>query len=235
MKTTTNRYRYNSKEQLTEVEAIDYGARQYSTELCRWLQVDPLAEKYKSLSSYNFCANNPLKFVDVDGRKIVFASSSSNEFKAAFAKAVQYLNSHGAGGMMAKLEKSDKTYYLSIDDGRGDRFNVKEKTIYWNPTKAILTTKGQELSPTTILNHEIDHALQYDKNPKQFRIDTKTKDEQYENKEEKRVITGSEQETAKKLGEIKEGEVTREDHRGTLYETKSPISTDWKYEIIVNP
>ncbi|MCQ2375114.1 MAG: hypothetical protein MJ069_04350 [Salinivirgaceae bacterium] len=70
MKTTTNRYRYNSKEQLTEVEAIDYGARQYSTELCRWLQVDPLAEKYKSLSSYNFCANNPLKFVDVDGREV---------------------------------------------------------------------------------------------------------------------------------------------------------------------
>jgi len=76
MKTTTNRYRYNSKEQLAEVEAIDYGARLYSTELCHWLQVDPLAEKYKSLSSYNFCANNPLKFVDVDGCEPTIAEAA---------------------------------------------------------------------------------------------------------------------------------------------------------------
>ncbi len=40
------------------------------------------------------------------------------------------------------------------------------------------------------------------------------------------MITGSEQETAKKMGEIKDGEVTRTDHGGTLYQTDSPTSTE---------
>jgi hypothetical protein len=51
----------------------------------------------------------------------------------------------------------------------------------------------------------------------------------------KRVITGSEQTTAKKLGEIKTGEVTRKDHGGRLYETKGVKSTEGKNEIIVTP
>lgn len=32
------------------------------------MSVDPLAEKYPGLSPYNYCANNPLKNVDIDGR-----------------------------------------------------------------------------------------------------------------------------------------------------------------------
>jgi len=35
----------------------------------RWLSVDPLFEKYVGMSPYNYCAGNPVKFVDEDGRK----------------------------------------------------------------------------------------------------------------------------------------------------------------------
>lgn len=34
----------------------------------RWFSVDPLAAKYPMLSPYSFCNNNPIKFVDFDGR-----------------------------------------------------------------------------------------------------------------------------------------------------------------------
>lgn len=60
-------------------------------------------------------------------------------------------------------------------------------------------------------------------------------DENYGNKEERRVITGSEQETAKKLGEIGKTEVTRTDHAGTLYETVGSTTTEWKDPIIIKP
>lgn len=43
-------------------------------EMARWFGVDPLAEKYSSLSPYNYCANNPTNAVDVDGRLIVFVA-----------------------------------------------------------------------------------------------------------------------------------------------------------------
>ena len=65
----SNRYRYNGKEEQTTFGTpyADYGARQYSSVDGRWLAVDPLAEKYYSISPYAFCNNNPVNFVDPDG------------------------------------------------------------------------------------------------------------------------------------------------------------------------
>jgi hypothetical protein len=38
-----------------------------------WLSVDPLAEKYPNISPYAYCLNNPIIYVDPDGRKVVNA------------------------------------------------------------------------------------------------------------------------------------------------------------------
>ena len=46
---------------------IDFGARQYSPTLRRWMMPDPLSEKYYGISPYTFCNNNPVNFVDPDG------------------------------------------------------------------------------------------------------------------------------------------------------------------------
>ena len=67
-----NRYRYNGKENLEffGIPYLDYGARLYDPHIGRWLQQDPLAENYQNISPYAFCANNPIKYVDSDGRMI---------------------------------------------------------------------------------------------------------------------------------------------------------------------
>jgi hypothetical protein len=80
-----------------------------------------------------------------------------------------------------------------------------------------------------VLNHEVDHALRHDTNPIQQRIDGQTNDPNYDNQEEKRVIMGSEQETARKLGKLNTTEVTRNNHNGSLYETTSPTTTEDKW------
>jgi hypothetical protein len=49
---------------------LDFGARIYDGRLGRWMSVDPLQFEYASLSSYCFVGNNPLAFVDPDGRKV---------------------------------------------------------------------------------------------------------------------------------------------------------------------
>jgi len=48
----------------------DNNARYYDCILARFTTQDPLAEKYPWLSPYNHCANNPLRFVDRDGKDI---------------------------------------------------------------------------------------------------------------------------------------------------------------------
>jgi hypothetical protein len=193
--------------------------------------MDPMSHEYYSLSPYNFVANNPIKFIDPDGRRIVFANGVSKEFKAQFAQAVQYLNKHGASGMMASLEKSKTVYYIT--EGTSSSFTPKTNTIKWDPNGGVVTNKGEIISPAAVLNHEVDHANQRDKNSDQYDKDRKTKDSQYDNKEEKRVIEGSEQETAQKTGESAPGNVTRTDHSGTPYETTGPTSTTGKNEIII--
>ena len=63
-------YRFNAKELDQETGNYYYGARYYDPKISTWLSVDPLAEKYPTMSSYCFTANNPVMLIDPDGRWI---------------------------------------------------------------------------------------------------------------------------------------------------------------------
>ena len=62
-------YKYNGKELDTEkgLNWYDYGARMYDAALGRFTTVDPLAENLYPWSSYAYCLNNPIKYVDPTG------------------------------------------------------------------------------------------------------------------------------------------------------------------------
>nr|MCR5246038.1 hypothetical protein [Bacteroidales bacterium] len=72
----------------------DFGARQYSPSLRRWLTPDPLGEKYYELSPYAYCAGDPVNAIDdggldivVKGRNassIIFRTSIDKEFNLPF-------------------------------------------------------------------------------------------------------------------------------------------------------
>ena len=65
------RYTFSAKEKDEETGYSYFGARYYNSDLSIWLSVDPLADKYPSLSPYAYCANNPVKLVDPDGEEII--------------------------------------------------------------------------------------------------------------------------------------------------------------------
>jgi|GEM_PF-6935081 len=54
---------------LLNSDSINAGTADNSS-ASRWYSIDPLAAKYPSISPYAFCANNPIRFVDLDGREI---------------------------------------------------------------------------------------------------------------------------------------------------------------------
>ena len=74
-----------------------FGARYMDHELMTmWLSVDPMSDKYPSISPYAYCAWNPIKFVDPNGM-IIDSTSLTDNIKATiqsnptFAKACDAL------------------------------------------------------------------------------------------------------------------------------------------------
>jgi RHS repeat-associated protein len=102
--------------------------------------------------------------------------------------------------------------------------------IFWNPNGGLTNENGNVLSPATLLEHETDHAVAQLADWSGFyNRQQKSPDKNYSNKEEKRVISGSETKTAKAKGEIpKSAKQSRYHHGGKSIQrvyTKTPVST----------
>ena len=95
----SERFTFTGKEKDAETGYGYFGARYMDHELMTmWLSVDPLADKYPSISPYAYCAWSPIRLVDPDGRdlwigEILYsAKMSSNGYDDFTKKAIDALN-----------------------------------------------------------------------------------------------------------------------------------------------
>jgi RHS repeat-associated protein len=228
------RYGFGGHEKDFEIHSGWYGFGDYGYDSRTGRRPTPDPVDQIHISNYAAFGNNSLFYVDPDGKRLVYAQGFSQEFQNNVILTIQYMDKKGTSSIIRKIMSHPETITIAEYSGNS-YFDPNTNTIYWNTTMGVLTDEFVFMSPATVLNHEADHVLQGLENPEQKRTDKKTADKYYENNEEKRVITGSEQETARKHGEINKDEVTRKNHNGSAYETISPITTQGKDEIVVSP
>ncbi len=99
-------YKYNGKEFDSKkgLNWYDYGARHYDAALGRFMTVDPMAEKYYPTSLYEYCLNNPVKFIDIDGK------DPGDVFKTTNQAAIDWGMYYNGASILRKREFGSTIY-----------------------------------------------------------------------------------------------------------------------------
>ncbi|MCR4769447.1 MAG: RHS repeat-associated core domain-containing protein [Bacteroidaceae bacterium] len=105
-------YKFNGKELDEETGLYYYGARYMQPVASIWYGIDPLTEKYPDVSAYVYCAGNPVKLVDCDGRSTWVADIGKGKYKVI-------------GG---DLKDGDRNIYVYTKDKYG-RYTKKGESI----------------------------------------------------------------------------------------------------------
>jgi RHS repeat-associated protein len=81
-------YRFCGKE-LDSTSALNlywFGSRLYDPLTARWTTQDPMSEKYYASSPYAYCQNDPVRFIDPDGRELRVAKEYQEQFRKDLQK-----------------------------------------------------------------------------------------------------------------------------------------------------
>ena len=85
--------------------------RHYHPTLSIWLSVDPMSDKYPGVSPYAYCGNNPIKYIDPDGKeKLIWLNQKKD--KTIISGAEKYKDD---GAIHIFAHGSPKSITVTID------------------------------------------------------------------------------------------------------------------------
>jgi RHS repeat-associated protein len=152
-------YKYTGKELDMQhgLNLYDFSARTYDPAIGRFTTVDPLAEKYYPISPYAYCLNNPVMYVDRDGRDIRIANNTAG---ALLNLAKIAATSYGQI-VLDRLINSRRIYTAeSVFLSKSSKY--ENQTINYVRDTWLSRMDGGYASNELFMGHEIYHAYQDD-------------------------------------------------------------------------
>ena len=111
----TYNYKYNGKELQREfgLNMYDYGARNYDPAIGRWMNMDPLAENHHENNPYMYANNNPVIFVDPDGKDFTLTGVAAQDFARGLQRELRNADDNGYNNEISNSryeDNDDKNY-----------------------------------------------------------------------------------------------------------------------------
>jgi len=160
-----NRYLFNGKEdQVTGgLNLLDYGARMYNPEIGRWFVPEPLSELYYGQGRYNYCLNNPVKYIDPFGLWTKDGNDSHTDDPEEIARFMSY----GASASKKGATINDYTNFVDWEMSGGyaaTEGNYTDGTGSYMLSPPIVITRDKSGKGTWTNRDDVYNAL----NPSRF-------------------------------------------------------------------
>ena len=126
----TSRWHVNNKKIVGDiiVDSLNIDAQPIGDAPGRWISPDPLSEEFPSWSPYNMCYNNPIKFVDPDGR-------AADDWRNAQGQQVYDPNANGGQGAYTKYATAQDKEFGNALKNSGERGASRFNSVVTSKTK----------------------------------------------------------------------------------------------------
>ena len=118
-------YKFNGKQFDEETGLYYYGARYMDPKISMWLGVDPLMEKYPNVTGYCYTMDNPIKFIDPNGKETYVIKNKTGTYTV-----VGGILNNNRGIYIASKDKSGK-YTI-----KGEMIGISTSTTTFDNTDA---------------------------------------------------------------------------------------------------
>ena len=114
----------------------------------KFLTMDPLCEKYYSISPYAYCVNNPIRYIDLRGDSISVAEEYREQFladmQATFGDRVTSLSFNTNGNLV--LRGSSKDFTKGMSKNQKNAFKGLNKAITDKQTTSVVYADNYNLT-----------------------------------------------------------------------------------------
>ena len=137
-----SRFAFTGKERDEETGYGYFGARYMDHDLTTmWISVDPMSDKYPGISPYAYCAWNPVKLVDPDGREVYITGDEKSKEEA-----------------LRQIQQKSKNMKFSIAENRKLTFEGKAKTKEEKYMKKIIDDNNVTVKLTVQMSNKDDNG-----------------------------------------------------------------------------